>query len=413
MDETTADQQPRDENESPGAGRPEDTARTEPTDSPRPATTRRLTRRTDQKVLGGVASGLAAYFTIDPVISRLAFVAFGFLTGPLAVLLYAIAWVVIPPDTGKHTGLHRGNGIPTWVWVVLVGLVAILSLPLLEILGLLGPDFGVGFEPGFDVGFGPGLFWALLLLGLGVLLFRRSERAEPPSAASSTALPANVSTGSTSVAQPHRQPSVLGRLAVAAGLVVVGGAALLDNLDVFELNGRRLFALLLLVIGMALLIGAWWGTARWLIVIGALLVAALFSISVVETFGVPIGRPFGDRTWRPTSRAQVAKPFELGIGDLTLDLTQMPLSTDVTRVAADVGMGDVEVIVPADADVTVNSRVGLGEVDVFGYRQGGAGITVNDYASERDGSGRLVLDIEDGLGDVTVRRAAITSTEGV
>lgn len=398
MDHSAADQQPPDD------GPASDTT----------APVRRLTRRTDQRVLGGVASGLAAYLDHDPVIWRLAFVALGFLTFPFGIAFYLIAWAVIPADT--QSGRQQETGARR-VWILLLALAAVaIVLPLMALVPLwfFGSGGRFGFDGPFALGFWePGVFWALLLVGLGVLLFRRSEHADPPSTASGTVLPAHASTEPASVTRPPRRRSILGRLAVAVALVVAGLAALLDNLGVFDLNTRRLLALLLLVVGVALLVGAWWGTARWLIVIGALLVPALLSMSIVDSFGFPRRGPFGDRTWRPTSRAEVAKPFELGFGDLTLDLTRLPLSADATHVTADVGMGDVEVIVPTDADVTVSSRVGFGQLDVFGRRRDGGGLRAIDHASGQDGAGRLVLDIEDGHGDVTVRRGpAATSTEG-
>ncbi len=411
MDDSDADQQPADQqppHEDPVSGtaaQPDASSRTTA------APARRLTRRTDQKVLGGVAGGLAAYFDHDPVIWRLAFVALGFVTFPFGIVLYLVAWAAIPADTQagqqQETGARR-------IWILLLVLAAAaIVLPLMALvpLWLFGSTGRFGFDGPFALGFWePDVFWALLLVGLGVLLFQRSERADPPSTASSTALPAYASTEPTPVTRPPRPRSILGRLAVAAALVVAGLAALLDNLGVFNLTSRRLLALLLLVVGAALLVGAWWGTARWLIVVGALLVPALFSMSVVDSFGFPVGsrvrEPFSDRTWRPTSAAEVAKPFELGFGDLTLDLTRLPPSADVTRVAADVGMGDVEVIVPADAHVTVNTRVGFGEVDVFGRRWDGARLEVTDHATGQAGAGRFVLDIENGLGDVTVRRGS-------
>lgn len=367
---------------------------------PRPTDPRRLTRRTDQKILGGVASGLATYFDIDPLIFRLGFVALGLLTFPLGVLVYLIAWAVVPADTDRGRRPEDGARL---IWVILAVLAAaVVIIPLLAVpwwsISFNGPFPWYG-PLGFDIGFRPGIFWALVLIGLGFLLFQRSERAEPPSPASSTTLPAPVSTGST-----------LGRLAVAAGLVVAGLAALLDNLGVFDLSTRRLLALLLLVVGAALLVGAWWGTAWWLIVIGILLVPALLSASVVETFGFPAGGLFGDHTWRPASQTEVATPLKLGVGDLLLDLTQLPLSTEATRVAARVGIGDVEAIVPVDADVAVRSRIGVGELDLFGRRLGGMGLEVTDHASGQAGAGRLVLDIESGLGDVTVRRAPATAS---
>ncbi|MDR3678944.1 MAG: PspC domain-containing protein [Flavipsychrobacter sp.] len=55
----------------------------------------RLYRNPNDKVLGGVCSGLAVYFDIDPVIIRLIFVVL-FLTFGMGLFAYIIAWAVIP-----------------------------------------------------------------------------------------------------------------------------------------------------------------------------------------------------------------------------------------------------------------------------------------------------------------------------
>lgn len=56
---------------------------------------RRLYRDTDDAVIAGVASGLAQYFEIDPVIVRLIFVVSIFFNG-LGILVYIIFWLVVP-----------------------------------------------------------------------------------------------------------------------------------------------------------------------------------------------------------------------------------------------------------------------------------------------------------------------------
>lgn len=56
---------------------------------------RRLFRNPDDKVLGGVCSGISAYFNIDPVWIRIAF-AVAFFFGGSGFLLYLILWIVIP-----------------------------------------------------------------------------------------------------------------------------------------------------------------------------------------------------------------------------------------------------------------------------------------------------------------------------
>lgn len=56
---------------------------------------RRLYRNPDDLVVSGVASGIASYFNIDPIIPRLLFV-LGAFVGGYGVLLYVILWVIIP-----------------------------------------------------------------------------------------------------------------------------------------------------------------------------------------------------------------------------------------------------------------------------------------------------------------------------
>ncbi len=56
---------------------------------------RRLYRDEDKNYLGGVASGLGAYFDIDPLWIRIAFVALAFLQGA-GVLIYLILWIAVP-----------------------------------------------------------------------------------------------------------------------------------------------------------------------------------------------------------------------------------------------------------------------------------------------------------------------------
>jgi len=57
---------------------------------------RRLYRDPDHRVIGGVCSGLGAYFNMDPVILRIIFVALLFITGGAAFLAYIILWIAVP-----------------------------------------------------------------------------------------------------------------------------------------------------------------------------------------------------------------------------------------------------------------------------------------------------------------------------
>ncbi|NLA58527.1 MAG: PspC domain-containing protein [Firmicutes bacterium] len=60
----------------------------------------KLYRSRTNRVLGGVAGGLGDYFRVDPVVVRLIFVLLALAEGN-AVLLYLIAWLIIPEEPGE------------------------------------------------------------------------------------------------------------------------------------------------------------------------------------------------------------------------------------------------------------------------------------------------------------------------
>jgi phage shock protein PspC (stress-responsive transcriptional regulator) len=79
-------------------GRPEDFAdedETETTGTNHFKTSRRLFRNPDEKVIGGVSSGIAAYFNTDPVLIRVIFLILLFFTG-IGLMAYIILWIAIP-----------------------------------------------------------------------------------------------------------------------------------------------------------------------------------------------------------------------------------------------------------------------------------------------------------------------------
>lgn len=68
----------------------------------------RLYRSRKNRIIGGVAGGLAEYFQVDVVIIRLLWVVAAFLGGG-GVLAYIIAWIVIPEENPFVTG-ESGRG---------------------------------------------------------------------------------------------------------------------------------------------------------------------------------------------------------------------------------------------------------------------------------------------------------------
>ena len=65
-----------------------------------------------------------------------------------------------------------------------------------------------------------------------------------------------------------------------------------------------------------------------------------------------LGDGVGDRVYHPTSITAIQPNYELGIGDLRVDLSNIGRVTKETHVKASVGIGHLRVIVPQNATVS-------------------------------------------------------------
>lgn len=60
--------------------------------------TKKLYRKTNHRVFGGVCAGLGDYFNVDMVLIRLLWT-LAVVVGGIGLLAYVIAWVIIPDET--------------------------------------------------------------------------------------------------------------------------------------------------------------------------------------------------------------------------------------------------------------------------------------------------------------------------
>ena len=139
------------------------------------------------------------------------------------------------------------------------------------------------------------------------------------------------------------------------------------------------------------------------IAVAVVVVAILTAAATVATiFHVDVSNGIGERTYQPASAADVDRQYRLGVGDLRLDFAGTQFPVGETPVDARVGIGSLEVTVPAGVALRVKANAQAGEVRVLGRTDDGrnAGVSV-------DGSGLrvLVLDARVGLGTVKVTRS--------
>ncbi len=203
-----------------------------------------------------------------------------------------------------------------------------------------------------------------------------------------------------SVQQAERRPPSNGRLAMGGLLVVVGAAWMAERFGWIDIGPELVLPLLVTAVGVVLLALSFEGEHPGLVTFGVILAVITLFTAVAPTQGFRGG--VGERRIEPTSLSDLDSPYRLGIGSLRLDLSDLRIEGTV-EVEADVGLGDLLVIVPDDVAVEVQARSGAGEVRLFGERT--EGVDVEDsFATE--GSPRDVLVIDAGvfMGQVEVRR---------
>jgi phage shock protein PspC (stress-responsive transcriptional regulator) len=196
-------------------------------------------------------------------------------------------------------------------------------------------------------------------------------------------------------------------ITIAAVLILVGIGALLSRFTALDLGARSFLGGALLVVGVGLAVAAVSGAGRGAkIGLSVLGVVLAFAAVASTTVRLPDARE-GDRTYRPATAAAVQPQYDSGVGDLTLDLTDVDLSglSRPITVMVHSGIGDVDIVVPRSADVQVSVDNGIGDAEVFGESSdggfypgtGGAAWTDDDDAEFR-------FTVESGIGDVEVSR---------
>lgn len=383
----------------------------------------RLTRRTGDKVIAGVAGGVADYFGIDPLIVRLGFAALA-LAGGGGILLYVLGWIFIPArGAGEPVRAGTNIDLPKWVGA---GLVVLAVLVLMSGLGLFSSG-GV---------FGPELFWALILIGLGLFLLRKEPEpktvAPPPPPPSDYGPPPaghpaspgggpvayeaapGAARGSSYPAAPPgysppagtapmpRERSRLGAITLACVLLVIGGAAVANNFGLTSLDAAQLGALALAVLGAGLVAGAWWGRARWLIVVGLVL---LPIVAVVNLVDVPLSGSVGSEYSTPQTQRDIDTNYEVLAGDLTIDFRDYRFADEPADLSLDLAFGEVTVFVPRGVYVEMTGGLEVGQIEFLGGSRAGRGIEIDDRDGDSASEARLSIELDGGVGHVEVIRS--------
>jgi hypothetical protein len=155
--------------------------------------------------------------------------------------------------------------------------------------------------------------------------------------------------------------------------------------------------------GAMLVVGAFWGRAGGLILLGLVSSFALTGATVAGQFD---GETVHEK---PLTAAAVQDSYDIGMGELVLDLSKVadPQSLDGRQIHLEAGVGRIEVIVPRGVDIDASGQVGgPGHVVLFGDDKGGVDTTLERRRDGGTDAALLTIDAELGIGEIEVRLAA-------
>jgi phage shock protein PspC (stress-responsive transcriptional regulator) len=401
------------------SGMEQEITTTENPTSPPPHGSKELTRVVDDRILGGVAVGIARRLDLPTWLVRVLFIVFSF-GGGLGIAVYAAFWAFIrsedEPDTIAERFFSRTTSTGSWVGVALIFVAVLVLLD------------NVSFLSG-------GVIWAVGLLAIGLLLYSGelprlfSESASPKEGVqqmttrtdtkASAATEEHVGGGAGATtpppppptptptppilppARPPKPKSMLGRVTFGVMAIALGVLALLDNTTTLvDPSARHYIALAMTVLGIGLITGAVVGRARWLILVGVLGLPFLFGSPALEYDFDDWGSATVSQT--PTDFADLPPTYDHTIGRFVVDLRELPWNGQQVDLDVSMSIGELLILLPDDVSVTGTADVGIGHVEFLHDQSSGLGPELRLVADGPNGT--INLDAKLGIGQIDIDR---------
>lgn len=421
-------------------------------------------QRGSDRWIGGVASGIAHRLDIDPLIVRGVFIVLSIFAG-IGVLLYGIAWALLPEPDGRIHVQEAGAG--RWS----AGMTGAL---ITTVIGF--PSLGGGFWGWERNGFG-GFFWTVFwIAGVIYLVYYLSQRdktrngapivntsAHTGAAGAAYATASTTDAPSPTSGAPYRPgpandapytggpydggytggpydggatgsggygpippygggypgpsaPAPKARnmgpgapaVAVTAGLALLVGGSIkaLEALNVTNLGDATnavVWASGAAVLGLGILISGLRGRTSG--ILGFFAVVALIIGGIFNV--VPNGDRFRfqEANWNPASIEQAREGFDVTGGSGTADLTRLnltpPLGSDVV-IPMDVTASNLTVIIPDTVPVQIRADMTMGNLNEGSNNHGGMTSQQSNYNTDKPGAA-LILEIDGTMSNVTIQ----------
>ncbi|NKZ05829.1 PspC domain-containing protein [Actinomadura latina] len=412
----------------------------------------RLARDADRRLLAGVCTGLGRYTGIDPVVFRVGFAILVLAHGQ-GILLYIAAVLLMPASPGESSLAEQffkrwfdaqavlsilGALLCVGVALTLFGGAYTDAIAVMVVFGLVlvvahsrgadlvaaarsVPERLAGHPPE------PSAAWTRsedVIVG-GVSLYKDLSGERPAggglpagmidlaeySATRADAL-ADEAPAAAKAAKKAPEKDGCGGGSPAATITVLlamaAGAAMIPVAKGYPAPDSWLIVMApaLAVVGFGLVLGGWFRT-HGLATAGTLLTLSMLTTTVVGD--MPRNAEYGDIDWRPTDVSQTNQTYKVGVGQGDLDLTALPMAPGQrVTIDAQVGLGGLEVTIPAAARVMVDARIALGDLRIQQRTTSGPNAKVTRVLEPETPGGNppvIELRIRSKVGDVDVHRA--------
>ena len=294
------------------------------------------------------------------------------------------------PETLPEPTAKSSMGATAKSWLArgsrTVGFVLLFFVAWVWIQGMIDPFAELSIDPA--------VIFAAFLVGAGVLLLRGQQ-------------PAYEGTDITVAEARPRSP--LGVLTLSVAFLVVGFMILLGNLRVADITMGQMAAAGLLVVGIGLLVGAWWGRSRFLIVVGTLMVPIVVAGGFLH---FPLRGAIGDTWVNVNSIDRVASSYEVLVGSIHLNLADLADFEGDREIDISMAAGRTDIFVPAKIGLKITGNIEYGSASIGRGRQTGDDLELINELVGEPGAGHLTINFTGGITALYVERITHAQLHG-
>lgn len=396
-----------------------------------------LRRSTGDRMVAGVAGGIARTLNLDPVIVRIGFVVLT-VVGFAGPILYVACWLLVPKEGSTHSVLGDAFDVQSESRLRTIGFTVAAVVAVIEVLGSNALGRGDWFvwpvwAIAWAAALGGGLYWLFV-----VRPNRVQQRLVPPPPATTSGMTApfsaapagaaTVPTGDTEMTQPmpmgegtavladplppgppvgpptapvpprpprEKWSPALVLLTLSAIVAAMGMIGLWEATQ-GDVDPAAYPATALGIVAVGLFVGTRVGHPGALVPVGLLIVPVLAAAAFLPTLDA------GQVNISPATADALPASITQGAGEVRVDLTDVTdpqaLSGRTLRIRN--GLGSTTVYVPKGLDVGVEASLKLGgRVQVFERVTDGRGA---ELEKDANAPGAFEIEIDGSAGEIVV-----------